>query len=49
MKRLRIVVAGAGAIGQRHIELVTRDPRCELAAVIDPAPDVAEITVGAGV
>jgi predicted dehydrogenase len=37
----RIVVAGAGLIGRRHVELVRQSPECELAAVVDPAPAAA--------
>jgi predicted dehydrogenase len=48
-RRLRIAVAGAGLIGRRHIDLVLKDVRCQLAAVIDPAPGAAEIAVRAGV
>ena len=41
-KRLRIAVAGAGLIGRRHIELVSRGASCELAGIVDPAPNAAE-------
>ncbi|WP_028661203.1 Gfo/Idh/MocA family protein [Nocardioides insulae] len=49
MTSLRIAVAGAGLIGRRHIELIAANPRCELAAVVDPAPSAVEIAAGAGV
>ena len=46
---LRIAVTGAGLIGRRHIELVAADPDCTLAAIVDPAPAVAEVARDAGV
>jgi predicted dehydrogenase len=49
MKRLRIAVAGAGAIGRRHIDLVLRDRNCQLVAIIDPAPGAVKIASEAGV
>ncbi len=49
MRRLRIAVAGAGAIGRRHIDLVMRGRACELTAIVDPAPGVSEIASKAGV
>jgi predicted dehydrogenase len=49
MQQLRIAVAGAGAIGRRHIELVLRRRDCGLAAIIDPAPGAAEIASRSGV
>jgi predicted dehydrogenase len=49
MERLRIAVVGAGAIGRRHIDLVLRGSNCCLAAIVDPAPNVAEIASEAGV
>jgi predicted dehydrogenase len=48
-KRLRIAVAGAGAIGRRHIALVAQHERCELAGVVDPAPGVADAAKEFGV
>jgi dihydrodipicolinate reductase len=35
MKPLRVVVAGAGVIGRRHIELVLTDRDCDLAAIVE--------------
>jgi predicted dehydrogenase len=32
----RIAVVGAGLIGQRHVQLITANPRCALTAVVDP-------------
>lgn len=49
MKPLRIAVAGAGAIGRRHIELISADRGCSLAAIVDPAPRANEIAAQAGV
>ena len=34
----RIVVVGAGLIGERHAKLVARHNMTELAAIVDPAP-----------
>lgn len=48
-KRLRIAVAGAGAIGRRHIELVAQHADCELAAIVDPAPGAADVARQFGV
>lgn len=46
---LRIAVVGAGAIGRQHIERVLKNPDCRLAAIVDPAPNAAEIAAKAGV
>jgi predicted dehydrogenase len=46
---LRIVVAGAGAIGRRHIELVQASNQCVLAAIVDPAPASVELARTANV
>lgn len=40
----RLVLAGAGAIGRRHLEHIAVHPNLTLAAVIDPNPAVAELT-----
>jgi predicted dehydrogenase len=42
MRQLQLAVAGAGAIGRRHIELVQDSPRCRLTAIVDPGPAAAE-------
>ena len=42
MKELAIVVAGAGTIGRRHVDLVRQNPDCRLVAIVDPAPAAAE-------
>lgn len=38
MKKVRLSVAGAGLIGYRHIEEISKNPGCELASIVDPAP-----------
>ncbi|WP_109479771.1 Gfo/Idh/MocA family oxidoreductase [Paraburkholderia sp. C35] len=43
MRQLQLAVAGAGIIGRRHIELIQQNPRCKLAAIIDPGPAASEI------
>jgi predicted dehydrogenase len=49
-KRLRIAVAGAGRIGRRHIELVAHHAEhCELAGIVDPAPNAADVASRYGV
>jgi predicted dehydrogenase len=48
-KQLRIAVAGAGAIGRRHIDLVLRSRDCLLMAIADPAPGAAAISNESGV
>ena len=40
----RLVLAGAGAIGRRHLVHIAEHPNLTLAAVIDPNPDVAKLT-----
>jgi predicted dehydrogenase len=46
---LRIAVAGAGAIGRRHIELITAEPSCTLACIVDPSPAAESIAAQARV
>lgn len=46
---LRIAVAGAGAIGRRHVELIQQSGECALAAIVDPSPAAAALADGAGV
>ena len=43
MSRVRIAVAGAGLIGQRHIEEVDASDSADLAAIVDPAPAAEDI------
>jgi predicted dehydrogenase len=45
---LRIAVVGAGAIGRQHIERVLKNRDCRLMAIVDPAPNAAEIAAKAG-
>jgi predicted dehydrogenase len=40
---LRIAVAGAGAMGRRHIELIVAQPSCTLACIVDPSPAAESI------
>lgn len=47
-RRLRIAVAGAGAIGRQHIERILHSPDCELAAIVDPVPGAALIAEKVG-
>jgi predicted dehydrogenase len=46
---LRVAVVGAGLIGRRHIALVRASACCELAAVVDPAPEAALLAQSAQV
>lgn len=43
MTSVRIAVAGAGLIGQRHIEEIDASPSASVAAIVDPFPAAAEI------
>jgi predicted dehydrogenase len=40
---VRIAVAGAGLIGQRHIEEIDASTSATLAAIVDPSPAAAEV------
>jgi predicted dehydrogenase len=46
---LKIVVAGAGVIGRRHIALIQQNPRARLCAVVDPAPGAGAVAAANGV
>ena len=46
---LKIVVAGAGVVGRRHIALLQQNPRVRLCAVVDPAPEAKAVAVANGV
>ena len=46
---VRIAVAGAGAIGRRHLELIAEDPQVVLCGIADPAPDAAALAARYGV
>ena len=36
--KTRIAVAGAGYIGQAHMDVAQKSPTCTLSAVVDPSP-----------
>jgi len=40
MTKQRLVVVGPGLMGLKHIELILRSPRCELAAIVTPEREV---------
>ena len=42
-------MAGAGLIGQRHIEEVVASDAAELAAIVDPSPPAVELAEQLGV
>ncbi len=49
MSKTRIAVAGAGTIGQAHIDAVLNSTTCVLSAIVDPSPLVGEVAANAGV
>src|SRR5512143_3117608 len=49
MNVVRIAVAGAGAIGLRHIEEIKRSRSARLASIIDVSPKAAEVAGKSGV
>lgn len=49
MSKTRIAVAGAGYIGQAHMEVAQKSPTCTLSAVVDPAPAAQATAEKAGV
>ena len=49
MSKTRIAVAGAGYIGQAHMEVAQKSPTCILSAVVDPAPAAQAAAAKAGV
>ncbi len=49
MSRLNIAVAGAGLVGRRHVQLVRESRSCELSAIVDPAPEAADVAREIGV
>ncbi|BAN49602.1 Gfo/Idh/MocA family protein [Metapseudomonas resinovorans] len=49
MSILRIAIAGAGLIGQRHLELIQASDSCQLAALVDPSPAAEAVAQRAGV
>jgi predicted dehydrogenase len=46
---VRIAVAGAGLIGQRHIEEIDASSSAQLAAIVDPSPAASEVADKFGV
>jgi predicted dehydrogenase len=40
MTKQRLVVVGPGLMGRKHIELILRNPRCELAGIVTPEREV---------
>ncbi len=49
MSKLNIAIAGAGVMGQRHIELVQANPDCQVCAIVDPSPIGVDVAAAAGV
>ena len=49
MARVRIAVAGAGVIGQRHIEEIGKCADAALAAIVDVSPRAADVARSTGV
>jgi predicted dehydrogenase len=49
MRQIQLAVAGAGAIGRRHIELIQDSALCRLTAIVDPGPAAAEVAAHAHV
>jgi predicted dehydrogenase len=49
MATVRIAVAGAGAIGQRHIEEIVRSGVAKLAAIVDVSSKAADVARSTGV
>jgi len=46
---VNIVVIGAGLIGRKHIELITKSDECTLHSIVDPAPESASLAAEHGV
>jgi predicted dehydrogenase len=49
MDKIRIAVAGAGYIGQAHMDVTRASPSCSLSAVVDPSPAAVALAAQAGV
>jgi predicted dehydrogenase len=49
MNKTRIAVAGAGYIGQAHMEVALRTPCCVLSAIVDPSPAAVAVAARVGV
>ena len=41
MSKLKIGIIGAGMFGQRHIQTISQEPLCVVAAIADPSPQAA--------
>lgn len=49
MSTMRIGVAGAGAIGRRHLALIEASPDCMIAGIADPSPDARAFAAERGI
>ncbi|HNW01679.1 MAG TPA: Gfo/Idh/MocA family oxidoreductase [Burkholderiaceae bacterium] len=49
MNKTRIAVAGAGYIGQAHMDVAQASPTCVLSAIVDPSPAAVALAAKAGV
>ncbi|GGX12206.1 oxidoreductase [Pigmentiphaga litoralis] len=49
MSPLRIVIVGAGSMGQTHLSVVQRSPSCIVSALVDPSPAAAAVALRTGV
>ncbi len=49
MSKLRIAVAGAGYIGQAHMDAARASATCTLSAIVDPSPAAVPLAAAAGV
>ena len=49
MTPTRIAVAGAGYIGQAHMDVARHSPSCTLSAIVDPSPAAVTLAAQAGV
>ena len=47
--KTRLIVAGAGLIGQAHIKRILDEPSAELAGIVDPVPNIEQQAVALGV
>ncbi len=45
---VRIAIVGAGLIGRRHIQHIIAEPRCQLAAIVEPSLEAKAIAERAG-
>ena len=44
-KPVRLAVLGAGLIGKRHIQHIRAEPKAELLAIVDPAPEAKSMAL----